>query len=66
MSAESAWEVSHRAQGQWGWGEGKRSEGRTWDGLGTAGVGDADELVEQDGVLIVVPVAEDHGELLVV
>ena len=44
----------------------KVDEGRVGHGLGTTGVGDADELVEEDGVLVVVPVAEDDGELGVV
>ena len=59
MSAEST-QRSVKVSGE------RKSEGQTWYGLGTAGVGDADELVEQDGVLVVVPVAEDDGELLVV
>ena len=45
---------------------GGRAGTRTGDGLGAAGVGDADELVEEGGVLVVVPVAEDDGVLRVV
>ena len=45
---------------------GKVDERGVRDGLGTTGVGDVDELVEELGVLGVVPVAEDDGELLVV
>ena len=41
-------------------------EGRVRDGLGTTGVGDADELVNEDRVLVVVPVAENDGELFVI
>ena len=44
----------------------KVDEGRVGHGLGTTGVGDADELVEKDGVLVVVPVTEDDGELFIV
>ncbi len=32
----------------------------------TTGVGDADELLQENGVLIVVPVTEDDSEFLVV
>lgn len=39
---------------------------RTRHGLSTAGVGDADELVEEDRVLVVVPVTENNRELFVV
>ena len=45
---------------------GKVDERRVRDGFSTTGVGDIDELVEELGVLGVVPVAEDDGELLVV
>ena len=45
---------------------GKVDERRVGDGLGTAGVCDADELLEEDLVLVVVPVTEDDGELLIV
>ena len=38
----------------------------TGHGLGAAGVRDADELFEEGLVLVVVPVAEDDGELGVV
>ena len=38
----------------------------TGHGLGAAGVCDADELLEEGLVLVVVPVAEDDGELGVV
>jgi hypothetical protein len=34
--------------------------------LGPAGVGDVDELLDEDVVLVVVPVAEDDCELFVV
>lgn len=39
---------------------------RTRHRLGTTGVRDVDKLVEQSRMLIVVPVAENDGELLVV
>ena len=45
---------------------GKVDERRVGDGLSTARVRDADELLEQDLVLVVVPVSEDDGELFVV
>ena len=38
----------------------------TGHGLGAAGVRDADELLEEYVVLVVVPVSEDDGELLIV
>ena len=40
--------------------------GRTRDRLGSTRVGDVDELLEKDCVLVVVPVTKDDGELLVV
>ena len=38
----------------------------TRDRLGAAGVGETDELAQESCVLVVVPVAEDDSELLVV
>lgn len=39
---------------------------RTRNRLGTTGVGDVDELVKKSRMLIVVPVAKNDGELLVI
>ena len=44
----------------------KYSESLTGNGLGTTGVGDADELLQENRVLIVVPVTEEDTELPVV
>ena len=38
----------------------------TRDRLGAAGVGETDKLAQESCVLVVVPVAEDDGKLLVV
>jgi hypothetical protein len=38
----------------------------TRDGLGAAGVGDAYESLDEDAVLVVVPISEDDGELAIV
>lgn len=40
--------------------------GRTGDGLSTTGVEDAQELLRQIDVLVVVPVTQDDGELFIV
>ena len=39
---------------------------RTWYGLGSTGVSDRDELLEEHVVLVVVPVTQDNGELFIV
>ena len=44
----------------------KYSESLTGNGLGTTGIGDADELLQENRVLIVVPVTEEDTELPVV